>query len=67
MPKKKLVPMSRSETEILRLCWQLGRATVQDICDKLPAKRRVAYASVQTLLRRFHLGFVAILVGASNN
>jgi len=25
---------------------------VQDVCDKLPAKRKIAYATVQTLLRR---------------
>ena len=44
--------MSPSETEILRLVWQLGKATVQEVCNKLPARRKIAYATVQTLLRR---------------
>ena len=52
MTRKTLPAVSPSETEILRLVWQLGKATVQDVCDKLPAKRKIAYATVQTLLRR---------------
>jgi len=52
MTQKKLPALSPSETEILRLVWQLNKATVQDVCDKLPAKRKIAYATVQTLLRR---------------
>ncbi len=52
MTRKILPALSPSETEILRLVWQIGQATVQDVCDKLPARRRIAYATVQTLLRR---------------
>jgi len=52
MTQKKLPALSPAETEILRLVWQLDRATVQNVCDKLPARRKIAYATVQTLLRR---------------
>ncbi len=52
MTQKKLPALSPSETEILRLVWQLDKATVQDVCNKLPAQRKIAYATVQTLLRR---------------
>ena len=52
MTQNKLPALSPSETEILRLVWQLDKAAVQDVCDKLPAKRKIAYATVQTLLRR---------------
>ena len=52
MTQRKLPALSPSETEILRLVWQLDKATVQDVCNKLPAKRKIAYATVQTLLRR---------------
>jgi BlaI family penicillinase repressor len=52
MAPKNLVPLSGAETEILRLVWEKGRATVQNICDSLPASRKIAYATVQTLLRR---------------
>jgi len=49
---KKLPTLSPAETEILRLVWQLDSATVQEVCDRLPARRKIAYATVQTLLRR---------------
>ncbi len=52
MTRKNLPALSPSETEILRLVWQLDKATVQQVCDSLPAKRKIAYATVQTLLRR---------------
>jgi BlaI family penicillinase repressor len=52
MVRKNLQALSPSETEILRLVWQLSQGTVQEVCDKLPARRKIAYATVQTLLRR---------------
>ncbi|MGD8499955.1 MAG: BlaI/MecI/CopY family transcriptional regulator [Phycisphaerales bacterium] len=52
MTRKNLPALSPSETEILRLIWQLNKATVQDVCEKLPSRRKIAYATVQTLLRR---------------
>ena len=52
MVRKNLPALSPSETEILRLVWQLDKATVQEVCDKLPTRRKIAYATVQTLLRR---------------
>ena len=52
MTRENLPALSPSETEILRLVWQLDKATVQEVCQKLPSKRKIAYATVQTLLRR---------------
>ena len=52
MGKGRLRAMSPAETQILRLVWQRGEATVQEIQEALPAHRRVAYKTVQTLLRR---------------
>ncbi|MHC4558034.1 MAG: BlaI/MecI/CopY family transcriptional regulator [Planctomycetota bacterium] len=52
MKRKNLPALSPSETEILRLVWQLDKATVQEVCDNLPVRRKIAYATVQTLLRR---------------
>jgi len=52
MTNKSLVPLSGAETEILRLVWEMGRGTVQNVCDSLPAGRKITYATVQTLLRR---------------
>ena len=52
MSAERLPALSPAETEILRLLWQLGKGTVQDVCGKLPPRRTIGYATVQTLLRR---------------
>ena len=52
MTEKQLAKLSPTETEVLRLVWQIDRATVQEVCESLPAKRKISYATVQTLLRR---------------
>ena len=52
MVRRKMAAVSPAETEILRIVWQLGKATVQQVIEKLPAKRKITYATVQTLLRR---------------
>ena len=52
MTKRKLPSLSASETEILRLVWNLGEGTVQQVSERLPPQRKIAYATVQTLLRR---------------
>ena len=58
--EQKLPPLSPAETEMLRVLWQLGRGTVQQVLDSLPEGRDVAYATVQTLLRRMERkGYVA--------
>jgi predicted transcriptional regulator len=50
--QKSLPPLSPSETEILRLLWQLKTGTVQAVSAALPPERTIGYATVQTLLRR---------------
>ena len=52
MTREDLPALSPSETEVLRLVWQLEKASVQEVCERLPAKRSITYATVQTLLRR---------------
>ena len=52
MTDETLPALSPAETEVLRIVWHLGRATVQQALDHLPPDRRIAYATVQTLLRR---------------
>ena len=49
---KSYTPLGEFEMQILRLVWRLGSATVQDVCAALPEERSIAYATVQTLLRR---------------
>ena len=60
MTKKPIAPISRGEAEIMRLLFQLGPATVQQVLDALPADRPITYATVQTILRRLEKkGYIA--------
>ena len=52
MARNRRPAMSAAETEILRLVWQSGAATVQQVYETLPANRKVTYVTVATLLRR---------------
>ena len=68
MGKKKLKSMSPKETEILRLVWELNEATVQQIRDQLPADRKLAYNTVQTLLNRLEQkGYLKHRVGGRSH
>ena len=50
--EQEMASVSPAETEILRIVWERGAATVQEVVDGLPSDRDIAYATVQTLLRR---------------
>jgi len=47
-----LAPLPRSELEIARIVWKLGKVTVRDVVDALPDDRDVDFWTVQTYLRR---------------
>ena len=49
MPSPKL---TRVELRIMDAMWQLGPASVREIQEALPAKRRPAYTTVQTMVYR---------------
>jgi BlaI family penicillinase repressor len=44
--------LSKAETRILELCWDLGICSVREILESLPDEERVAYTTVQTLVYR---------------
>jgi predicted transcriptional regulator len=44
--------LSRAETRILEQCWKLGKCSVREVLDSLPADESVAYTTVQTLVHR---------------
>ena len=49
MPAPKL---SKLELKIMEALWDSGPASVREILEKLPAKKRPAYTTVQTILYR---------------
>jgi len=50
--RKKPIRLTRFELEIMRVLWDLGSGSVREIQERLPEKRRPAYTTVQTIIRR---------------
>lgn len=44
--------LSKGEMEIARLLWEIGPATVRQMFEALPRKRKMDFSTVQTYLRR---------------
>ncbi|MBN1910950.1 MAG: BlaI/MecI/CopY family transcriptional regulator [Pirellulales bacterium] len=44
--------LSKGETEVARLLWDLGQATVRQVHEALPPERTIDFTTVQTYLRR---------------
>ncbi len=52
MAKQKSVKLTRFELEIMQVLWDLERGSVREIHEALSDKRRPAYTTVQTIVRR---------------
>jgi predicted transcriptional regulator len=50
--KAKLELRGDLQAEIMAIVWRLGEATVEDVRDQQPARRRPAYTTVQTVMNR---------------
>jgi BlaI family penicillinase repressor len=42
--------LTRQELQIMKVVWELGAATVKEVCNVLSQKRRTAYTTVLTLM-----------------
>jgi BlaI family penicillinase repressor len=52
MAKQKPLTLTRFELEIMQVLWDLERASVREIQEKLSDERRPAYTTVQTIVGR---------------
>lgn len=52
MARKRAVHLSRFELEIMEILWTLGEASVREVQEAIPERRRPAYTTVQTILSR---------------
>jgi len=50
--RRKSIKLTRFELEIMQVLWELGTGSVREIQERLPEKRRPAYTTVQTIVRR---------------
>lgn len=44
--------LSKGELEVARVLWELKRATVREVHEAMPVRRKMDFATVQTYLRR---------------
>lgn len=49
--KKSLTPLGETEMEVLKLVWELGEATVNDVRDRILEERDVAYTTIMTVMK----------------
>lgn len=52
MVKEKPVKLTKLELEIMGAVWALGTASVREIQEQLPERKRPAYTTVQTIIYR---------------
>lgn len=52
MTKEQHIKLTKFELEIMHSLWELGSASVREIQEQLPAKKRPAYTTVQTMIYR---------------
>jgi len=52
MTRKQTVKLTRFEMEIMDALWDLGSASIREIRERLPERKRPAYTTVQTIIRR---------------
>ena len=52
MPSSPKIKLTRLELEIMQYLWRLGEVAVREIQEAIPAAKRPAYTTVQTILTR---------------
>jgi len=50
--KQKGIKLTKFELEIMEELWRLGQASIREVQEGLPEKRRPAYTTVQTIIHR---------------
>jgi BlaI family transcriptional regulator, penicillinase repressor len=50
--KKKNIKLTRFELEVMGALWELGSGSIREIHERLPEKKRAAYTTIQTIVRR---------------
>ena len=62
-----MTKLTRHELEVMDLFWDHGTATIREILDLIPAKRRPAYTTVQTVVNRLEAKGALLRTGKVGN
>ncbi|MFP5265258.1 MAG: BlaI/MecI/CopY family transcriptional regulator [Blastocatellia bacterium] len=52
MARRENIKLTRFELEIMHALWEIGSGSVREVQEMLPEKKRPAYTTVQTIVRR---------------
>lgn len=52
MPRKPDVRLTKLELEIMDLLWSGGEASIREILERIPERKRPAYTTIQTIVQR---------------
>jgi BlaI family penicillinase repressor len=52
LARKNAIKLTRFEMEIMEVLWGLGKASVREILEQIPDRKRPAYTTVQTIVKR---------------
>jgi predicted transcriptional regulator len=52
MTRKRPIKLTKFELEIMDALWDLGSGSIREVHERLPEKKRPAYTTVQTIIRR---------------
>ena len=50
--KEREIKLTKFELEVMHVLWEIGSGSVREVQEQLPEKRRPAYTTVQTIVRR---------------
>jgi BlaI family transcriptional regulator, penicillinase repressor len=53
--RKKSIKLTKFELEVMEAIWDLGRASVREVQESLPERKRAAYTTIQTIIHRLEL------------
>lgn len=52
MANRQTIKLTKFEMEIMDALWELGSGSIREVHERLPEKKRPAYTTVQTIIRR---------------
>ena len=52
MTNRRAIKLTKFELEMMEALWELGPASIREIHEALPERKRPAYTTVQTIVRR---------------
>lgn len=55
MFRKKGMKLTKFELEVMEAMWKLGRASVREVQESLPERKRAAYTTIQTIIHRLEV------------